>query len=143
MLSDQSMHSERKLKVRPQAGRTCEQSMIPSYPASIVCLRAKHAFRPKYAFGEKIHAGRTCLHSCARRAGVGWGWEGAKKKTGITTKVPCTHLWRHSELPRDTDRPKSANHLAPPRVRVRDSWRECSGALLRCVNYFSVDLSEN
>jgi len=28
--------------------------MIPSYPASIVCLRAKHAFRPKYAFGEKI-----------------------------------------------------------------------------------------
>ena len=88
--------------------------MIPSYPASIVCLRAKHAFRPKYAFGEKIHAGRTCLHSCARRAGVGWGWEGAKKKTGITTKAPCTHLWRHSELPRDTDRPKSANHLAGP-----------------------------
>ena len=27
----------------------------------------------KYAFGERIHAGTTCLHSCARRAGVGWG----------------------------------------------------------------------
>ena len=60
-------------KVWPQAGRTCEQSMLSSYPASIVCLRAKHACRPKYAFGEKIHAGTTCLHSCARRAGVGWG----------------------------------------------------------------------
>ena len=60
-------------KVRPQAGRTCEQSMLSSYPASIVCLRAKHACRPKYAFGERIHAGTTCLHSCARRAGVGWG----------------------------------------------------------------------
>ena len=59
--------------MRPQAGRTCEQSMLSSYPASIVCLRAKHACRPKYAFGERIHAGTTCLHSCARRAGVGWG----------------------------------------------------------------------
>ena len=47
----------------PQAGRTCEQSMLSSYPASIVCLRAKHACRPKYAFGERIHAGRTCLHA--------------------------------------------------------------------------------
>ena len=59
--------------MRPQTGRTCEQSMLSSYPASIVCLRAKHACRPKYAFGERIHAGTTCLHSCARRAGVGWG----------------------------------------------------------------------
>merc|ERR1712139_522808 len=50
-------------KVRPQAGRTCEQSMPSSYPTSIVCLRAKHACRPKYAFGERIHAGKTCLHA--------------------------------------------------------------------------------
>ena len=53
-----------------QARHAC---MLSSYPASIVCLRAKHACRPKYAFGERIHAGTTCLHSCARRAGVGWG----------------------------------------------------------------------
>ena len=67
MLADQSMHSEREFM---QAGHAC---MLSSYPASIVCLRAKHACRPKYAFGERIHAGTTCLHSCARRAGVGWG----------------------------------------------------------------------
>ena len=67
MLADQSMHSEREFM---QARHAC---MLSSYPASIVCLRAKHACRPKYAFGERIHAGTTCLHSCARRAGVGWG----------------------------------------------------------------------
>ena len=88
-------------KVRPQAGRTCEQSMLSSYPASIVCLRAKHGSRPKYAFGERIHARRTCLMPPFLRAerggrmGVGGG---LKKKTRITTKARCTHLWRHSEL---------------------------------------------
>ena len=45
---------------RPEAGIRCGRS---SYPASIVCLRAKHGSRPKYAFGERIHAGRTCLHA--------------------------------------------------------------------------------
>ena len=95
---------------RPEAGIRCGRS---SYPASIVCLRAKHGSRPKYAFGERIHARKawfetkvcirrenpctqsmvrdqsvhserefmhaghaSCLHSCARSAGVGWGWEG-------------------------------------------------------------------
>ena len=47
---------------RPEAGIRCGRS---SYPASIVFLRAKHAFRPKYAFGEKIKgtAARTCEQS--------------------------------------------------------------------------------
>ena len=88
-------------KVRPQAGRTCEQSMLSSYPASIVCLRAKHGSRPKYAFGERIHARRTCLMPpflLAERGGrMGMGG-GLKKKTRTTTKARCTHLWRHSEL---------------------------------------------
>ena len=83
---------------RPEAGIRCGRS---SYPASIVCLRAKHGSRPKYAFGERIHARRTCLMPPFLRAerggrmGVGGG---LKKKTRITTKARCTHLWRHSEL---------------------------------------------
>ena len=82
----------------------------------------------KYAFGERIHAGRTCLHAiliscehsllageaclqtkvCIRRENscrhgmppflraARGGRVGAKQKTRITTKAPCTHLWRHS-----------------------------------------------
>ena len=106
-------------KVWPQAGRTCEQGMLSSYPASIVCLRAKHGSSPKYAFGERIHARKAWFETkvCIRRensctqdmphasipargargsdGGVGGG---LKKKTRITTKARCTHLWRHSEL---------------------------------------------
>ena len=36
-----------------------------------VCVQAMRDI--PHAFGERIHAGTTCLHSCARRAGVGWG----------------------------------------------------------------------
>ena len=62
-------------KVRPQAGRTCEQSMLSSYPASIVCLRAKHTCRPKYAFAERafMQAGHASI-SARGASGVGWGW---------------------------------------------------------------------
>ena len=101
---------------RPEAGIRCGRS---SYPASIVCLRAKHGSRPKYAFGERIHARKAWFETkvCIRRensctqdmphasipargargsdGGVGGG---LKKKTRITTKARCTHLWRHSEL---------------------------------------------
>ena len=101
---------------RPEAGIRCGRS---SYPASIVCLRAKHGSRPKYAFGERIHARKAWFETkvCIRRenpctqdmphasipargargsdGGVGGG---LKKKTRITTKARCTHLWRYSEL---------------------------------------------
>ena len=61
---------------RPEAGIRCGRS---SYPASIVCLRAKHGSRPKYAFGERIHARRTCLMPPflrAERGGRMGVWEG-------------------------------------------------------------------
>ena len=43
---------------------SCEHSLL----AGEACLQTKVCIR-----GERIHAGRTYLHSCARRAGVGWG----------------------------------------------------------------------
>ena len=51
---------------RPEAGIRCGRS---SYPASIVCLRAKHGSRPKYAFGERIHARKAWFETkvCIRR----------------------------------------------------------------------------
>ena len=41
-------------------------------------MRAKHGWRPKYAFGERIHAGRTCLTIPAR--GVRVAVKGGLKK---------------------------------------------------------------
>ena len=79
--------------MRPQAGRTCEQSMLSSYPAGIVCLRAKHGWRSKYAFGQRIHAGRTCLFSgwavflCFALAGGGRQGENRTQRCGLRNEV--------------------------------------------------------
>ena len=64
-----------------------------------VCVQAMRDI--PHAFGERIHARKTCpmpQFLRAERGGrMGVGGE-LKEKTRITTKARYTHLWRHSEL---------------------------------------------
>ena len=56
-------------------------------------MRAKHGWRSKYAFGQRIHAGRTCLFSgwavflCFALAGGGRQGENRTQRCGLRNEV--------------------------------------------------------
>ena len=56
-------------------------------------MRAKHGWRSKYAFGQRIHAGRTCLFSgwavflCFALAGGGRQAENRTQRCGLRNEV--------------------------------------------------------
>ena len=72
-------------KVRPIL-ISCEHSLLAgeAWFETKVCIRRENSCtqsmvrdQSMHSERESMHAGHaSCLHSCARSAGVGWGWEG-------------------------------------------------------------------
>ena len=72
-------------KVRPIL-ISCEHSLLAgeAWFETKVCIRRENSCTQSMVRDQSMHSERefmhaghaSCLHSCARSAGVGWGWEG-------------------------------------------------------------------
>ena len=95
-------------KVRPIL-ISCEHSLLAgeAWFETKVCIRRENSCTQSMVRDQSMHSERESMHaghaSCSipargARGSDGGVGGGLKKKTRITTKARCTHLWRYSEL---------------------------------------------